>query len=48
MPAAYYVFQSLSIEERVESLTAQIKQIEDELDLRDYYDIKRPTIVQFG
>lgn len=46
--ATYQVFASIRMEERTYSLQDQIKQLEDQLDLKDYYDIKRPTVVFFS
>lgn len=48
LQAAYSIFQTVKLEERGQSLNEQIKQLENVLDLRDYYDIKRPTVVFFG
>ena len=48
MPAAYNIFQSFKIEEKIYSMDEQIKQLEIQLDLKDYYDIKRPTVVFFS
>ena len=48
MTATYNIFQSFNIEERIHSLDDQIKQLEVQLDLKDYYDIKRPTIALFN
>ena len=44
----YNIFSSIRLEERSVSLQDQIKQLETQLDLRDYYDIKRPTVVFFS
>lgn len=48
MAATYNIFQSFKIEEIVESMEEKIKHLEVELDLKDYYDIKRPTVVFFS
>ena len=45
---AYQSLQSLSIEDRIHSFEDQIRKMELELDLKDYYDIKRPTVVFFS
>ena len=45
MPAAYKIFESFKVEEKIHSMDEQIKQLEAQLDLKDYYDIKRPTVV---
>ena len=47
LPSAYYIFQTLKLEEKSHSLSDNIKELEAQLDLRDYYDIKRPTVVFF-
>jgi hypothetical protein len=47
LPSAYYIFQTLRLEEKSHSLSDHIKELEGQLDLRDYYDIKRPTVVFF-
>lgn len=48
MTATYNIFQAFKVEEVVETLDEKIKQLEVELDLKDYYDIKRPTVVFFS
>ena len=48
MPASYNIFSSFKIEEKIYSMDEQIKQLEIQLDLKDYYDIKRPTVVFFS
>lgn len=48
MQQAYAIFQTVKLEEKSQSLNDQIKQLESVLDLRDYYDIKRPTVVFFS
>jgi predicted enzyme involved in methoxymalonyl-ACP biosynthesis len=47
MPASYNIFQSFKLEEKIHSMDEYIRQLEVQLDLKDYYDIKRPTVVQF-
>lgn len=48
MPASYNIFQSFKVEEKIHSMDEQIKLLENQLDLKDYFDIKRPTVVQFS
>jgi hypothetical protein len=38
----------LRIDDRIHSYEDKIRKLELELDLKDYYDIKRPTVVFFG
>ena len=45
---SYKSLQSLSIEDRIYSFEDKIRQMELELDLKDYYEIKRPTVVFFS
>lgn len=45
--AAYEMLKAFKVSEAVESLDEQVKQLESNLDLKDYYDIKRPTVVFF-
>ena len=44
----YKCLQSLLVEERTHSYEEKIRKMELELDLKDYYDIKRPTVVFFS
>ena len=46
--STYNIFASMRIDQRTYSLEDQIKKIEQQLDLRDYYDIKRPTVIFFS
>ena len=41
------VLNSLRLEEKEEVLSEEIKQMEEEIDMREYYEIKRPTVVFF-
>jgi hypothetical protein len=45
---SYQSLQSLAIENRIYSMEDRISQMELELDLKDYYEIKRPTVVFFS
>jgi hypothetical protein len=45
---SYQSLQSLRIDDRIHSYEDKIRNLELELDLKDYYDIKRPTVVFFG
>jgi hypothetical protein len=45
---SYQFLQSLRLDDRIVSKEDDIRQMELELDLKDYYDIKRPTVVFFG
>lgn len=45
---SYQFLQSLRLDDRIVSKEDNIRQMELELDLKDYYDIKRPTVVFFG
>jgi len=45
--AAYEMFGAFKIEESTESFEDQIKTFEQQLDLKDYYDIKRPLALFF-
>jgi hypothetical protein len=45
---SYQSLQSLAIEDRIYSMEDRISQMELELDLKDYYEIKRPTVVFFS
>ena len=45
---SYQSLQSLRIDDRIHSYEDKIRKLELELDLKDYYDIKRPTVVFFG
>lgn len=40
--AAYDMMKAFKLEESPESLDDQVRQLEAQLDLKDYYDIKRP------
>ena len=44
----YQSLQSLRIDDRIHSYEDKIRKLELELDLKDYYDIKRPTVVFFA
>ena len=45
---SYQSLQSLVIEDRIYSFEDKIRQMELDLDLKDYYEIKRPTVVFFS
>ena len=45
---SYQSLQSLHIDDRIHSFEDRIRKLELELDLKDYYDIKRPTVVFFS
>ena len=45
--AAYEMFGAFKIEESTESFEDHIKTFEQQLDLKDYYDIKRPLALFF-
>lgn len=45
---SYSSLKSLRIDDRLFSCEDKIRMLELELDLKDYYDIKRPTIVFFS
>ena len=46
---SYESLKSVSVDEdSILSFDERIKELELELDLKEYYDIKRPTIVFFG
>ncbi len=45
---SYQSLQSLVIEDRIYSFEDKIRQMELELDLKDYCEIKRPTVVFFS
>lgn len=47
LASAYYIFQTIKLEEKIKPLNDHLKELETQLDLRDYYDIKRPTVVFF-
>ena len=38
----------MKLEETSLSMSDQIKELESKLDLKEYYEIKRPTVVFFG
>jgi len=42
------MLQTLKVGEVQHSLEGEIKALEDELDMQEYYQIKRPTIVFFN
>lgn len=46
--AAQAVTETFRLSEEAESLDEQVKTLENQLDLRDYYDIKRPCAVFFS
>lgn len=48
MEKSYKCLQSMAIEDRIHSCEDKIRILELELDLKDYYDIKRPTVVFFS
>lgn len=48
LETSYKSLSSLSIEDRIYSFEDKIRQMELELDLKDYYEIKRPTVVFFS
>lgn len=48
LPATYNIFLALKIEDRVHCMSEHVRQLESQLDLKDYYDIKRPTVVFFN
>ena len=45
---SYESLQSIRVDEDLLSFDERIKDLEMELDLKEYYEIKRPTIVFFG
>lgn len=47
MAATYRVFDAFRVEERVHSMEEQLKELQAVLDLKDYFEIKRPTVVYF-
>ena len=47
LDASYNIFSAVKLEEKVKPLNEHLKELELQLDLRDYYDIKRPTVVFF-
>lgn len=47
MDAAYAMMDAFRIGEVTQSFEAQVKSLEIQLDLKDYFDIKRPTVVFF-
>ena len=47
LEAAHLMLSAFSVSERPESLTDQVKDLELQLDLKEYHDIKRPTVVFF-
>ena len=47
LDSSYNIFSAIKLEEKVEPLNEQMKELEILLDLREYYDIKRPTVVFF-
>jgi hypothetical protein len=48
LEAAYSMLGAFKLEEVTESFEDQVKAMEQQLDLKDYYDIKRPTVVFFS
>ena len=48
LAAAQGVFAALRVEERVLSLADRLEALEERLDLKDYFEIKRPTVVFFS
>jgi hypothetical protein len=48
LEAAYSLLQAFRMEACVFSLEEQVKGLETQLDLKEYYDIKRPTVVFFA
>ena len=48
MEKSYKCLRSMVIEDRIHSCEDKIRILELELDLKDYYDIKRPTVVFFS
>lgn len=47
MEAAENMMEVFKLSVQVESLDEEVKAIESQLDLKDYYDIKRPSVVFF-
>ena len=47
LDAAYEMMKAFKIEEETESFDEHIKTFEQQLDLKDYYDIKRPIALFF-
>ncbi len=47
LDAAYEMMKTFKIDEEVESFDEHIKVFEQQLDLKDYYDIKRPIALFF-
>jgi hypothetical protein len=46
--AAYEVMKVFKLDELTQSFDEQVRALEAQLDLKDYYDIKRPTVVFFA
>jgi hypothetical protein len=47
LDAAYEMMKAFKIDEETESFEDHIKNFEQQLDLKDYYDIKRPIALFF-
>ena len=47
MDAAYALMDVFKLDEVTQSFEEQIKTLDVQLDLKDYFDIKRPTVVFF-
>lgn len=45
---SYEAMTGINIDQSLLSFDTKIREMEQELDLKDYYDIKRPTIVYFS